>query len=291
MAAHAPPEADGGADCWVSNSVSTTTRCWKAEAPLVQRKIRGMIARPISAGTVAAFLKDVLGAGGIGVTELEILARAAGLLDAHQRITHAKLFKSAKKELGIRSVRNGFGTAGQWQWLLDKQKSPRVTETSAQRMDGAGAPAIEDTYEEQGATKGVLASFGIRRAPLSWVDGVARLDYHCPFSDIPAHRWRQFLSDCNNFLSSDENWAERAAQLGWDAPALFGCRPGHALSQLGSSGLMWVINGGRLVELHRDWALYELAGTGSRRSFERRRSDAGKVTLPWIRADQRSGDN
>jgi hypothetical protein len=27
------------------------------------------------------------------------------------------------------------------------------------------------------------------------------------------------LGDCNNFLTGNENWAERAAKLGWDAPA------------------------------------------------------------------------
>jgi hypothetical protein len=28
------------------------------------------------------------------------------------------------------------------------------------------------------------------------------------------------VGDCNNFLTSNENWAERAAKLGWDAPAI-----------------------------------------------------------------------
>jgi hypothetical protein len=50
----------------------------------------------------------------------------------------------------------------------------------------------------------------------------------------------------------------------------------------GGAGLLWAINGGRLVELHRDWAVIELAANGSRRVFERRRVDMAKVTLPWI---------
>jgi hypothetical protein len=48
------------------------------------------------------------------------------------------------------------------------------------------------------------------------------------------------------------------------------------------AGLLWAINGGRLVELHRDWAVFELAENGSRRIFERRRVDAANVRLPWI---------
>src|ERR1700730_12098262 len=50
------------------------------------------------------------------------------------------------------------------------------------------------------------------------------------------------------------------------------------------------LNGGRLVELHRDWAVIELPANGSRRVFERRRVDAGNVTLPWIEWGRRPGD-
>ncbi|HWX34167.1 MAG TPA: hypothetical protein VNZ53_42935, partial [Steroidobacteraceae bacterium] len=31
------------------------------------------------------------------------------------------------------------------------------------------------------------------------------------------------------------------------------------LDHSGGAGLLWAINGGRLVELHRDWAVIELA--------------------------------
>jgi hypothetical protein len=121
------------------------------------------------------------------------MARAAGLLGEHQRITHAKLFKKAKKSLGIRSVRNGFGCAGEWLWLLESP-APLLVEPPS--------PVAPRTHS-------------------SWIEGVARLGYHRPPIDIPPHRWRQFLGDCNNFLTSAENWAERAARLGLDALALF----------------------------------------------------------------------
>jgi hypothetical protein len=50
----------------------------------------------------------------------------------------------------------------------------------------------------------------------------------------------------------------------------------------GGADLVWAINGGRLIELHRDWAVIELTANGSRRVFERRRVDVAKVSLPWI---------
>ena len=83
-------------------------------------------------------------------------------------------------------------------------------------------------------------------------------------------------------MASDKNGAERAAELGWDALALFGCHRDRPLEHLGSAGLVWVINGGRLVALYRDWATIELAN-GAERVFHRRRLDTTKVTLPWLR--------
>ena len=46
----------------------------------------------------------------------------------------------------------------------------------------------------------------------------------------------------------------------------------------------WAINGGRLIELRRDWAVVELAENGSQRIFDPRRPDAGNFRLPWIKA-------
>jgi hypothetical protein len=129
-----------------------------------------------------------------------------------------------------------------------------------------------------------------RRIPSGWIDGVARLEHHRPLTDIPPHRWRQFLSDCNKFLTGGENWAGRAAELGWNAATLFGCHRARPLAHPGGAGLLWAIQGGRLVELHRDWAVIELAANGSRHVFERRRVDAGNVTLPWIERGWRPGD-
>ena len=242
-----------------------------------------MIGRGQREGVAAEFLRDVLAGGALGVTELEVMARAAKLLGEGQRITHAKVFKKAKKSLGIRSVRNGFGDAGEWLWRLERQPASPVSKPLAQPP-----LSIEDTYAE--ALEEVPADVRARRIPSSWIDGVARLDHHRPLTDIPPHRWRQFLSDCNKFLTAGENWAGRAAELGWNAATLFGCRRARPLDHPGGAGLLWAINGGRLVELHRDWAVIELAANGSRHVFERRRVDAGKVTLPWIGRGRRPAD-
>jgi hypothetical protein len=119
------------------------------------------------------------------------------------------------------------------------------------------------------------------RIPPHWVDGIARLESHRVPKEVPAHRWRQFINDCHTFLMAKENWAERAAGLGWDDLELFGCcrRP---LERLGSAGLLWAINGGRLVELRRDWAVIERTSDRSRHVHYRERPKAANITLPWI---------
>ena len=122
-----------------------------------------------------------------------------------------------------------------------------------------------------------------RRIPVDWLEGVARLDDGKPPSDVPRHRWRQFVEDCRIFVSSPESLAERASRLGWDAMALFGCAPKRPLDYSGSAGLLWAINGGRLVELHRDWAVIDLPVNRSQRIFYRRNVDPAKITLPWLK--------
>ena len=51
-----------------------------------------------------------------------------------------------------------------------------------------------------------------------------------PPSDVPRHRWRQFVGHCRAFefvrnLGSSEIWAWKADRLSWDAMVLFGCAP------------------------------------------------------------------
>jgi hypothetical protein len=61
------------------------------------------------------------------VPKLKAMARVAGLLGEGQRITHAKVFKTAKKFLGIKSVRHGFGDGGEWLWRLERRPASPVS--------------------------------------------------------------------------------------------------------------------------------------------------------------------
>jgi hypothetical protein len=222
----------------------------------LRRREPPTIGRPDPVRLAEEFLQKRLAKGRVLVSELEAAARDAGLLRHGQRITHAKPFKRAKKSLSIQSVRNGFGSDGEWLWRLEKQPTPLVA-----------TPSLEVAP----------------RIPSSWIDGVGGLSQRRPPPDIPLHRWHQFVTDCTQFLGAG-GWAERAAALGWDAVALFGWCRHRPLDRPGGVGLLWAINGGRLIELHRDWAVVELAENGSGRIFDRRHLDVGNFRPPWIGA-------
>ena len=132
---------------------------------------------------VTAFLRKSLAEGGQDVLKLEAMARTEGLLGERQRITHTKAFKRGKHSLRIRSVRAGFGPNGVWRWELPCDRD---------RASTASPVASQPVRAE-------------RCIPVDWVDGVERLNYFRPPTDVPPHRWRQFVSDCQNFLNSSEN--------------------------------------------------------------------------------------
>jgi len=79
-----------------------------------------------SSSPIVDFLQQSLVGGAVGVPELEVKARAAGLLGERQQIQHAKAFKKGKKALGIQSIRNGFGSGGKWKWLMPPQAASEI---------------------------------------------------------------------------------------------------------------------------------------------------------------------
>jgi putative DNA primase/helicase len=64
------------------------------------------------------FLRVVLAAGSVAVSDLEADARDAGLLKPDQPISQSKPFRSARKALGIEPVKSKGSLRGGWVWSL-----------------------------------------------------------------------------------------------------------------------------------------------------------------------------
>jgi hypothetical protein len=121
---------------------------------------------------ITDFLNHALAAGASAVGELEAEARAMGLLGERQQIQHAKAFKNSKKALGIRSIRNGFGSGGKWAWLMPLQAAK--TEIASMANSHLEANEPQSIGELADAPPALSESCGIVQ---QWIEGVQRLDY------------------------------------------------------------------------------------------------------------------
>jgi hypothetical protein len=119
----------------------------------------------------AGFLRHALARGALDISELEVKARAEGLLGQHQQIQHAKAFKKAKKALDIQSIRNGFGSGGKWAWSMPLQATQIAIVTIANsNLDAKEQPSIREAKPPDRAPA-ESASRGIPGVGHLWASG------------------------------------------------------------------------------------------------------------------------
>jgi hypothetical protein len=140
--------------------------------------------------------------------------------------------------------------------------------------EAAGRKTTWNADEEERA--GVVEFEG--GAPYAWAEAVALLDPKEPPGDVPPRRWLRFIDDTGRFLEGV--WAERAVALGWGPLDLYGCDRERPFARVDHLGLLWLLNGGTIVELHRDRAVIETTG-GARQTYRRRPVEAGRIVLAW----------
>jgi hypothetical protein len=115
-------------------------------------------------------------------------------------------------------------------------------------------------------------------ASRAWAEALARLDPSKPPADVPLPRWLRFIDDCGRFL--DGGWASRAAELGWGPLDLFGCDRERPFARVDQLGLLWLLKGGTIVELHRDRAILQTERRATQ-TYRRRPVEVGRVVLAW----------
>jgi hypothetical protein len=113
------------------------------------------------------FLQRSLADGALAVGVLETQARAAGLLGESQQIQHVKAFKKAKKALAIRSIRNGFGSGGQWAWLMPPRAATEIGPAANAHLHTNEQTSLSDA-EPPGKRVAASETSIVQQ----WIDGV-----------------------------------------------------------------------------------------------------------------------
>jgi hypothetical protein len=113
-------------------------------------------------------------------------------------------------------------------------------------------------------------------APRVWAEALARLDPAKPRAGISPKRWLRFIDDCGRFIAG--GWAAQAAACQWQPLHLFGCDRTRPYAR--DRGLLWEINGGRLIELDRNRAIIETRW-GAQLRYRCRPLELGRVVLAW----------
>jgi hypothetical protein len=113
--------------------------------------------------------------------------------------------------------------------------------------------------------------------PQDWADGLSRLRPDRPPGDVPVRRWHQLIDDINAFVG--EGWAARAQALGWASSDLFAADRERPFARIDFAGLLWLLNGNRVVALCETTATIE-TNTGAKQTYRRRSQEPGRV-LAW----------
>jgi hypothetical protein len=113
--------------------------------------------------------------------------------------------------------------------------------------------------------------------PRQWAEGFARLDPAGPPRGMPPKRWQRFLDDIGLFL--DSPFCGIAVALGWEPHDLFGCDRDRPFACIDQAGLLWLLNGDKLVALSENTATIETSNS-VRHTYRLRPMETGRV-LVW----------
>jgi hypothetical protein len=166
----------------------------------------------------------------------------------------------------LESARPGNGNVSFGSALAKAAKLANLSPAGV-RVNGWGA-----TQEERAA---IVEYDG--NIPRAWAEGFARLDLNRPPGAVPTKRWRCFVDDVGRFV--DGPFCAVAATLGWGSFDLFGCDRTRPFARIDQAGLLWLLNGDKLIALTENTASIETQ-TGARQTYRRKPNEPGRV-LAW----------
>ena len=147
----------------------------------------------------------------------------------------------------------------------------------AAKVQSSGAATEEARWGDPEDERAAIAEYD-GGAPRLWAEALARLDpARPPPCDISPSRWLRFIDDCGRFI--DDGWAARAEALGWGPLDLFGCNRDKPFARISQAGLLWLLEGRKLLALTADTAAIATQ-SGGKLTLYRRQLETGGV-LAW----------
>jgi hypothetical protein len=138
-------------------------------------------------------------------------------------------------------------------------------------MSGAETPTQDfgvtiSSWGDAEEDRAAIAQFD-GKIPRAWAEGFVRLHPDRPPGDVPPPRWLRFVDDVGLFL--DSPFCAAAVALGWGPYDLFGCDRERPFARIDDLGLLWLLDGGRLLALTANTATIKTSN-GSILTYRRR---------------------
>lgn len=158
----------------------------------------------------------------------------------------------------------------------NRKYGPSPAKAAKVAKAGPLSAALENPWDDAAEERAAIIEYD-GGVPRVWAEALARLDPAHPPCDVPPARWVQFIDDCGRFL--DEGWAPCAIRLGWGPFDLFGCDRNKPFARIDRKGLLWLLNGRKLLVLAANAAAISTR-SGGWLTFRRCLDVRGRV-LAW----------
>lgn len=112
-------------------------------------------------------------------------------------------------------------------------------------------------------------------APVEWAEGYARLCTMPRPVHVRRERWLCCLDDAGRFL---DQWAHKAATLGWEILDVFGVHPSKPEVRFDAAGLVWLLSGGSVIAMTESQAEIRLP-SGARQRYSRRQHPTEAIAV------------
>jgi hypothetical protein len=165
------------------------------------------------------------------------------------------------------------------QLLAQEARCDRFEERAAiLEFDEGLSRAEAEAIARREMMAGVYDDMQASRDPVYYASALAVLRAECP-AYVDAADWQQAIEDGHRFITE---WGKQAEALGWTSADLFGLHtppekpaPNYRrLSRYDQTGLVWLLQGRRVVALPNDSA--SIATANGRLSFFRSKSTEGE---------------